>query len=123
MGMSVDISALPDGFESRLTDDVLSNLPEETVKSLVLARSLARRAPIYLFSEPTHGLGQDKRLCFKKWLETKGRESTVFLSTADRSFLPMADRFIYLDEGRVVVNDTGESGLDKIRAALENFGG
>jgi hypothetical protein len=43
---------------------------------------------------------------------------TVVIATADRSLLSFADRFIYLERGRLIVNDTGESGRKKIQAVL-----
>lgn len=117
------IRDLPDGIDTRLTQTVISGLPEATRKALCLARALAREAPIYLFSEPTTGLGELQRIAFRDWLSQKRGTATVLIATADRSLISMADRFLFLDSGRLTVNDTSEAGAKKIHAVLQNLGG
>lgn len=120
VGLDGQIDELPDGLDTRLRDDAANVLPKHRLKALSLARSIARSAPIHLFSDPTNGLNGRSRDTFKGWLKEQKGSCTIYLATSDRSFLQLADRFLFLDEGRLVVNDTGAQGLKKITAALQN---
>jgi ATP-binding cassette subfamily C protein/ATP-binding cassette subfamily C protein LapB len=83
---------------------------------------MARPASVYLFSEPTNGLSDTRRQAFKTWVKEQARNRTVIIATADRSFLNIADRLIYLNAGQVAVNDTGEVGRKKMLAVLKTLG-
>jgi ATP-binding cassette subfamily C protein/ATP-binding cassette subfamily C protein LapB len=122
MGLRQGHNILPNGVKTRLSDEALSQMPDEILKSLTLARSMARPASVYLFSEPTNGLNDTRRQAFKTWVKDQAGNRTVIIATADRSFLNIADRFIYLNAGQVAVNDTGEVGRKKILAALKTLG-
>lgn len=117
-----DVALLPDGMQTRLKSDQLDRLPDEVRKALALVRCLARQAPIVLLSEPTQDLGPARRAAFKSWLgEVRGR-NTVVITSPDQSLIPFADRFMLLDQGRLVVNDTGDAGVKKLKAALKPSG-
>ncbi len=123
MDLLNDTGLLAKGLETRLTDVTLAQLSDETVKALTLARSIARPSTVYLFSEPTNGFSDMRRNGFKRWVwEQRGRK-TILISSADRSFLNIADRFVFLNGDRVVVNATGDAGLKKIQAALKTAEG
>jgi ATP-binding cassette subfamily C protein/ATP-binding cassette subfamily C protein LapB len=122
MGLRQEHSILPDGVQTRLSDETISQMPDEILKSLTLARSMARPASVYLFSEPTNGLSDTRRQAFKTWVKEQARNRTVIIATADRSFLNIADRLIYLNAGQVAVNDTGEVGRKKMLAVLKTLG-
>ncbi len=122
-GIAADIATLPDGLDTRLNETMLGALSPEILRALGLARSIARHAPIHLFSEPTTDLGPEKRALFRHWLAQQKGQRTIFVASADRALLDLADRYIFLDAGRIVVNDTGKTGLKKIKAALQNNGG
>ncbi|WP_254445754.1 peptidase domain-containing ABC transporter [Ruegeria arenilitoris] len=117
-----DRGLLPDGIGTRLTDCGLAQLPTAAQKSLALARSMARQSSVYLFSEPTNGLSDHRRACFRNWVRSQQGRNTVVIATADRSFVPFADRFVFLNGDRVVVNATGETGRKKLQAVLKTLG-
>ncbi|MEM9126939.1 MAG: ATP-binding cassette domain-containing protein, partial [Pseudomonadota bacterium] len=123
MGLIDDTGLLPDGIETRLTDEDIALLPEDTLRSLVLARCIARPSSVFLFAEPTNSMCDQKRRYFKDWANAQRGCRTVVVATADRSFLDLADRFIFLSDGRVAVDDTGETGHRKMQAALKSLGG
>lgn len=123
LGLYDELDALPEGLDTRLSDRILTDLPDETIKSLAIARSLVRPTSIHLFSDPTSGLGTDRRTRFKQWLSANRFDHTIVIATEDRSFIDLADRCLFFDAGRLVVNDTHVSGQKKLRAVLKNFGG
>lgn len=118
-----DRGLLPDGIETRLTESVLANMPEEAIKALTLGRSMARKSSVYLFSEPTNGLSDSHRRQFKTWVSERRGLNTIIVATADRSFMQLADRFVFLNEGHIVVNATGEAGLRKVQAIQNSLKG
>ncbi|CUK17854.1 RTX-I toxin determinant B [Ruegeria denitrificans] len=122
LGIRKEIEALPEGCDTRLNNRLLSNLSGELLKSLVLARSMARPSSVYLFSEPTNGLSHARRAGFKAWLTTQRGRKTILISTADRSFMQMADRLIYVNGDRIVVDDTGPAAIRKVEAVMKAVG-
>ena len=121
LGLDVANDDLPDGLQTRLRDDTDNVMSEHRLKALSLARNIARCAPIHLFSDPTEGLNDHSRACFKAWITQQKGDRTVYVATSDQSFLQLADRFLFLDDGRLVVNDTGAQGIKKITAAIKNL--
>ncbi|WP_171238732.1 peptidase domain-containing ABC transporter [Ruegeria sp. HKCCA5763] len=119
LGIRDEIKALPDGYRTRLNVQQMFGMSGELLKSLALARSMARSSSVYLFSEPTNGLSQPCRDRFKTWLKDQKADKTVWVATADRSLMQMADRLIYLNGDRVVVNDTGQAARKKVQAVMK----
>lgn len=123
MALTQNRDVLPDGVETRLNDKLLAHLPEEAKKALTMARAMARPSSLTLFSEPTNGLSDARRQSFKQWVQDQKGHRTVVIATADRSFLQLADRFVFLNGDRVAVHDTGDIGRKKIQAAFKALGG
>ncbi len=123
VGLNEDRDLLPEGSATRLNDRLLGRLPDEAKKTLTLARAMARPSSLTLFSEPTNGLNDARRSYFKQWLHKQKGNRTVVIATADRSFVQLADRFIFLNGERVAVHDTGDAGRKKILAAFKAIGG
>ena len=122
LGLLSAVANLEKGLDTRLTEATLAGFSTELKRGISVARSLARRSSVLLLSEPSSDLGLDTRAKLKKWIASQHGQRTIMIATADRSFLTLADRFVFLDAGRVVVNDTGDAGLKKIIAAMENAG-
>ncbi|WP_170419340.1 peptidase domain-containing ABC transporter [Ruegeria atlantica] len=122
MDLQDDQGLLPNGIDTRLSDGDLAQIPQAALKSLVLARCMARPSSVYLFSEPTNGLSDHRRACFRNWIRAQQGCRTVIIATADRSFMQFADRFIFLNGDRIVVNSTGDAGRKKLQAVLKTLG-
>ena len=122
LGLLGAVTALDDGLDTRLNDEMLAKLPLDLKRGISLARSLARRSPIVLLSEPTQDLSARTRAKLKEWIAAQRGQRTIVMATSDRSFLSYGDHFVFLAAGKIVVNDQGDAGLKKINAALENAG-
>jgi len=122
LGLEQDILDLPDGIETRLKGHDRTRWPDETWRGLVLARTIARPRAILLFSEPTDALSAERRAQFRNWLSSHKGRHTIVIATADRALIPLADRCLYLDSGRLTVNGEGESGRKKLLAMLKKHG-
>ena len=119
MHLEEEIGRLPEGLETRLSEDVRRQMSRATFQALVLARSLVRRGDLHLFDEPCSGLDGAREAAFLRRLQDlRGRRTVVMVSDRPSHFR-LADRLVMLDRGRVVVNETGEAGLGKVRARFD----
>lgn len=100
-GLLHEVQALPEGWDTRISDSRADQLPSGFRQRLSLARTLLRRAPIMLFDEPGNGLDQESDKAFMdavRWLRGK---STVFIVSHRPSHMRLADVCLYLDQGAI----------------------
>ncbi len=97
-----DIMALPDGYETRLTEQVLAELPAGFKQKLSLARAYVREAPILILDEPVQALDDDDDRALMTVLGKLHGSTTVLLVTHRPSHMRLADRLVVLDAGRVL---------------------
>jgi len=119
--VSDDIHKLLHETNARNAHSFLSRQPRATLQTLNLARAILRQTPSYAFAEPTSGLAGPQREAFRQWLADVRGQRTVILSTADRSLLNLADRIVYINGSRMVLNDHGPGAVKKLNALLENL--
>lgn len=117
-GLEKTVANLPKGQQTRLDLATIDALSEAEKTLFKVARSAARKATIYLFSEPTLGLESAQRDAFKSWLRKNSGKQTILLASADKSLADYADRFLLIEQGRVIVNDTGTNGRKKLDIAM-----
>jgi ATP-binding cassette subfamily C protein/ATP-binding cassette subfamily C protein LapB len=97
-----DIMALPDGYETRLTEEVLAELPAGFKQKLSLARAYVRESPVLILDEPVQALDEmDDRALMNLLGKLRG-STTILLVTHRPSHMRLADRLIVLDAGRVL---------------------
>ncbi|MEM9433426.1 MAG: ABC transporter transmembrane domain-containing protein, partial [Pseudomonadota bacterium] len=119
MGLGQEILGLDDGIHTRLTEAFRASIPDSTLRALALARCFARDSSVYMFNNPT--LGLDTRRC-----EALGQclqrlredDKTVVVASNSQALMKLADRFVYMQQGRVVVDDSGTTGFKKVAAIL-----
>ncbi len=99
-----EILALPDGFETRLTDRLQRQLSNGFKQGLMLARAYVKDAPIYLLDEPGNHLDVAGDRALMRKLEALRGHATVFVVTHRPSHLRLADRVVVMDAGRIVLN-------------------
>ncbi|MEM7669912.1 MAG: ABC transporter ATP-binding protein, partial [Pseudomonadota bacterium] len=116
MSLSQIIENLPEGLQTRLSEEIRRDLPSGTLQAMSVARGLLRDRPLYLLDEPCAGLDGPHEEAIWAHLETLRGRSTVIMVSDRPSHFALADRLIFLDRGRVVVNDTGTEALRKVRA-------
>lgn len=115
-GLSEEVRSFPEGINTRLTENFRQKMSGSVAQGLALARGFVKAAPIYIFDEPCNGLDDAKEAAFlAKLAELKGAQ-TVFLTTGRPSHFKYADRIIYLDRGRVLIDDTADAAAKKINA-------
>ncbi len=121
VGLRDEIAHLPEGLETRLTEAQRRDMSRATLRALTLARGLLKDAPVLLFDNPCDGLDDAVAAAFLDHLLTLRGSRTIVMVSDRPSHMKLADRLVFLDRGRVVVNDTGEPALRKINALYRSM--
>jgi ABC-type multidrug transport system fused ATPase/permease subunit len=109
-----DITALPEGFETRLNDSLQRQLPNGFKQRLMLARAYVQDAPIYLLEEPGNHLDAHGDQALMHKLESLRGRATVILVSHRPSHLRLADRVIRMDGGRITLNGPPDEVLPQL---------
>ena len=116
-GLMEEVLALPDGLDTRITDQVQRQLPKGFKQRLMLARAYVKDAPIYLLDEPANNLDWDgDQALMRKLQQLRGR-ATVIVVTHRPSHMRIADRVVYMEAGQIVLSGTPEDVLPKLGMA------
>ncbi len=91
-------------------------------QAVALARALIKEPPILILDEPTSGIdvGTEKAFLTRLAPTLKGR--TLVLITHRASLLPLVDRIIILDQGRVVADGPREKVIEALNAGKIKVG-
>ena len=116
-GLLEDILSLPEGFETRLTDQVQRQLPRGLKQKIILARAYVTQASIYLLDEPAYHLDTAGDTALMRKLQQLRGRATVFIVTQRPSHMRLADRLIVLDSGMVALAGHPEAVLAKMQKA------
>ena len=118
MNLGDIVSGFPEGIHTRLSETFRDKQTTSTLRALALARSFARGGSVLLLNEPTYSLDPVRRSALVKTLNQIKGQRTILVASQDPEIIRLADRYIYLDEGRLVVNDVGRAGAKKLYALL-----
>jgi len=100
-GILEDILALPEGFNTRLTDKTAEQYPPGFLRSLSIARALVSPARIILFDEPGASLDFESDTRFMKQLKTLKGHSTIVMVSHRPSHIRLADKVVVMNQGAV----------------------
>ncbi len=96
-----DIAALPNGFETRITEHSINHLPAGFQQRLVLARTYLRHSPIMLLDVPTTGLDAEGDKAFMEAIRHFRGKSTVIMVTHRPSHIQIANQVLFFREGQL----------------------
>lgn len=111
-----DIMALPDGFDTRLTERTLSELPEGFKQRLALARAYLRKSSIMLLDEPGQALDSIGDQAFIAAVNKLRGKCTVIIVTHRPSHIKIADRVLLLNKGRLQFNGSASEFTERMGA-------
>ncbi|MEM7168672.1 MAG: ATP-binding cassette domain-containing protein [Pseudomonadota bacterium] len=113
-GLMEDILRFPEGFETRLTDQLQQQLPNGTKQKINLARAYVKKAPIYLMDEPANNLDHaSDQILMRKVQQLRG-SSTVVMVTHRPSHMRLADRVLYFDNGQLMLSGAPEEVMPQL---------
>lgn len=96
-----EISDLEYGFETRIGDQSIQNLPSSFKQRLSLARAYLKKSPILLLDEPAKTLDFAGDAAFMKSLEDMKGQMTILMVSHRPSHIKMADKVLVLEDGMV----------------------
>lgn len=115
-GLSSYIASLPDGIKTRFSQEEFANLAGGVRQRLNLARAYVKDASIILLDEPAFGLDDESdKMLVDKLLSLKGKK-TILMVTHRPSHMKLADRLVYLEHGRVVLDGPPEAVLERLNS-------
>ncbi len=120
-GLTNDIQALPQGFETRVSNSRSEMLPQGFRQRLSLARTILKPASVVLLDEPGTGMdkiGEDALLRCIEYLRRHG--STVLIVSHRPSHMRLADTVIYMERGSVAAMGAFDQIMNKVMAGLQS---
>ena len=84
-------------------------------QAIVLARALLVKPNILVCDEPTNSMDIQSEMVFQQYIKEEAKDKTLVLITHKHNLLPMVDRLILLDQGRVIL----DGARDKVIEALQ----
>ncbi len=100
-GILTDILALPEGFNTRLTDNAANQYPPGFLRSLSIARAFVSPTDIVLFDEPGASLDFASDTLFMQQLATLKGQCTMVMVSHRPSHIRLADKVILMQQGSV----------------------
>ena len=117
-GLTEDIAALPQGFNTRISGSRSSQLPHGFRQRLSLARAMLKPADIVLLDEPGTGMDQSGEEALVRCIEWLRGRSTVIMVTHRPAHMRMADSVILMHRGSMVAMGPFEKIKDKVMSEL-----
>jgi ABC-type multidrug transport system fused ATPase/permease subunit len=114
------IAALSQGYDTLLGERG-TKLSTGQRQRLSVARAILKDTPILILDEPTASLDAETEFAFLHNLREWGKGRVIFLITHRLSTIRLADRIVYLREGRVIEAGSPAELLTRERGAYRRF--
>jgi len=115
-GIAEDIAALPQGFNTRISNSKSSQQPHGFRQRLSLARAMLKPAEIMIFDEPGNGMDQSGEEALSRCIEWLRGQSTVIMVSHRPAHMRMADYVILMNRGNMIASGPFDTIKDKIMA-------
>jgi ABC-type transport system involved in cytochrome bd biosynthesis fused ATPase/permease subunit len=90
-------------------------LPNGFKQRLMLARAYVKQAPIYLLDEPASNLDDEGDAALRRKLQQLRGRATVLVVTHRPSHMRLADRVVYVQDGRLLAAGPPDVILPKLQ--------
>lgn len=117
-GLMDDIQALPQGFETRISNSRSELLPQGFRQRLSLARTILKPASVVLLDEPGAGMDQAGEEALLRCIQYLRGRATVLMVSHRPAHMRLADTVIYMERGAVTAMGSFEQITDKVMAGL-----
>lgn len=103
-GLDQDIASLPQGLNTRISNNRSGQLPYGFRQRLSLARTILKPAPLILLDEPGTGMDAIGEAALLRCIEWWRGRSTLIMVSNRPGHMRMADRVILMRNGSIVSN-------------------
>ncbi|WP_425046088.1 type I secretion system permease/ATPase [Primorskyibacter sp. S87] len=122
-GLSDYVAESPEGLDLHIGEDG-NNLSGGQAQALALARILLGQHKLLFLDEPTNAMDQvmEQRVCERLGL-LKARGTGLILCTHRASLADLADRFVVLEKGRLLIDGSKNEVMQQLVSADADSGG
>lgn len=92
-----------------------NNLSGGQKQAIALARAILLKPAILLCDEPTNAMDMQAEQSFLHYLARELKDTTVLLITHKASMLPVVDRLVLMDQGKIVLDGPRDQVLDALK--------
>jgi len=117
-GLADDIAALPQGFNTRISNSRSSQQPNGFRQRLSLARTMLKPADLVLLDEPGTGMDRCGEEALGRCIEWLRGRSTVIMVSHRPAHMRLADSVILMHRGSMVAMGAFEKIKDKVMSEL-----
>ncbi len=117
-GLLDDVNAMPEGFETRISNSRSAQLPNGFRQRLNLARAILKPASVVLMDEPGTGMDQAGDAALVRCLNWLRGRATVIIVTPRPGHLRLADHVVYLQKGSIAAMGPFEKIEEKVMKGL-----
>lgn len=117
-GLLSQIMTLPEGFETRIDEQVMNIFSSGFLQKLNLARAYIRKSNIIIMDEPGNTLDQEGDETLRQTITEFRGKKTVIMVTHRPSLINLADRVLSLHKGSMRVFGPREKVLEVIKGEV-----
>jgi ABC-type protease/lipase transport system fused ATPase/permease subunit len=117
-GLTEDIAALPQGFNTRLSSSKSSQQAHGFRQRLSLARAMLKPADIVLLDEPGNGMDQRGEEALVRCIEWLRGRTTVIMVSHRPAHMRLANNVILMHRGNIIAMGPFDNIKDKIMSEL-----
>jgi len=118
VGLGRDVKALPDGLQTRISNNSSEQLSHGFRQRLSLARTMVKPADLVLLDEPATGMDQCGEAALMRCVEWLRQRSTLIMVSHRPSHMRLTDTVIVMDRGSMVAVGTFDNVKHKIMSEI-----
>jgi len=105
LGLGDFVSKMPRGWDSAVGDMASDSLPPGFRQRIAIVRALSNQPKVILFDDATSVMDSEGDIAFLRFMEAVKGKVTIVLISQRPSFLRLADRDLYLQDGQLYGSD------------------
>jgi len=109
LGLGDFVSKMPRGWDSPVGDMAADSLPPGFRQRIAIVRALSNQPNIILFDDATSVMDSEGDTAFLRFMEAVKGKVTIVLVSQRPSFLRLADRSLYLQDGQLLEVDPSKA--------------
>lgn len=118
-GIDLDPEMFPQGISTRLSGKDWKKLDPGLLSQINLARTYAKKPPIFIMDDPGAYLDRAADERFINWIKSAKGDATIVISTNRPAHMKACDRVLYMHNGTIAADGPPEEMVPKIMAHNE----